>query len=476
MDRAYNYKGLVLLPLFFLMSLQIYSQVDTKGGVLFVEAKYEEKTGERDRIKEAYKLYLEASMYGHSEAMCAIGRFYENGIVVKQDYKEAVKWYTKAIEKGSMEACCNLGEMHFMGRGVDKDLDKTLNIIDKVLQRSSNAPEHYSPYHNMALDLKGRVYIEKGNIKMAEIVWSKIDRKDTDYIYNKNTSFYLYMRDWISKKEYNNIAKLEENKRLNLKSELDVDIPEANDVNNYSFVVIVANENYKRESKVPFALNDGEGFFTYCKKTLGIPDKNIHFISNATLNDIKYNINWLKQVMEVYEGDAKAIFYYAGHGIPDESQKTAYLLPVDGYGSDVTTGYNVDELYTTLGRFPSKGITVFLDACFSGAKREGDMLTSARGIAIKVKKSNPTGNMVVFSAAQSDETAYSYDEQQHGMFTYYLLKKLQETKGDATLGEISDYVTSEVRKQSIVINGKMQTPTLTSSSAVGDAWRNWKLK
>ena len=104
------------------------------------------------------------------------------------------------------------------------------------------------------------------------------------------------------------------------------------------------------------------------------------------------------------------------------------------------------------------------------------MPASARGVAIKAKKSNPVGNMVVFSAAQGDETAYPYKEQRHGMFTYYLLKKLQETKGEATLGEISDYVTSEVRKQSIVINGKMQTPTLTSSSAIGDAWRNWKLK
>ena len=180
--------------------------------------------------------------------------------------------------------------------------------------------------------------------------------------------------------------------------------------------------------------------------------------------------------MEVYEGDAKAIFYYAGHGIPDESQKTAYLLPVDGYGSDVTTGYNVDELYATLGRLPSKGITIFLDACFSGAKREGDMLTSARGIAIKVKRSNPTGNMVVFSAAQSDETAYSYDEQQHGMFTYYLLKKLKETKGEITLGELGEYVTTQVKRQSIVLNGKLQTPIISPSIQVGDSWKSWKLK
>ena len=98
------------------------------------------------------------------------------------------------------------------------------------------------------------------------------------------------------------------------------------------------------------------------------------------------------------------------------------------------------------------------------------------GVAIKVKETAPKGNMIVFSAAQGDETAYPYKEQGHGMFTYYLLKKLQETKGEATLGEISDYVTSEVRKQSIVINGKMQTPTLTPSTSVGNAWRNWEIK
>ena len=83
--------------------------------------------------------------------------------------------------------------------------------------------------------------------------------------------------------------------------------------------------------------------------------------------------------------------------------------------------------------------------------------------------------MIVLSASQNDETAYPYKEKGHGLFTYYLLKKIQETKGDVSFGELADYVTTEVKKQSIVINGKMQTP-LASPSNDATEWRNWKLR
>lgn len=144
-------------------------------------------------------------------------------------------------------------------------------------------------------------------------------------------------------------------------------------------------------------------------------------------------------------------------------------------GNDVSTGYSLDKLYDDLSSKPAKSVVVFLDACFSGAKRDGGMLASARGVAIKAKQNAPKGNMVVLSASQGDETAYPYKGKGHGMFTYYLLKKLQETKGDVSLGELSDYVTSEVKKQSIVVNGKMQTPLVSPSSSATD-WRNWKLR
>jgi hypothetical protein len=84
--------------------------------------------------------------------------------------------------------------------------------------------------------------------------------------------------------------------------------------------------------------------------------------------------------------------------------------------------------------------------------------------------------MVVLSAAQGKETAYPYREKEHGMFTYFLLKKLQETKGNATLGEISNYVITNVEQKSIVVNGRSQTPMVIPSMILKDIWQDIKLK
>lgn len=261
-----------------------------------------------------------------------------------------------------------------------------------------------------------------------------------------------------------------------LRSDVDENIPRATERNDKTFAVIIANENYRSEANVPFALNDGKIFRQYCQQTLGLPEENIRFVGDATLNNLKHELKWLTDILTTYNGEAKAIFYYAGHGVPNESNQSAYLLPVDGFGSDVSTGYLLDDLYQTLGNTPNAGVTVFLDACFSGAKREGDMMVAARAIAIKVKKNVPIGNMVVFAAAQSDETAYQNDKEKHGMFTYYLLKKLQETGGDVTLKELGDYITTEVSRSSLKLNNKSQTPSVIPSASLMDTWKTWKLK
>lgn len=258
-------------------------------------------------------------------------------------------------------------------------------------------------------------------------------------------------------------------------SDVDVDIPQGTGGNDNTFAIIFANENYQEEVKVDYALNDGEMFKTYCQKVLGIPEDNVHIRKDATLNNIKGEISWIQKVAEAYKGQARFIIYYAGHGIPDEKTGTSYLLPVDGKGTMLETGYSLKDFYTQLGEMPSAGVTVFMDACFSGSKRGDGMLASARGVAIKAKPQAPQGKMVVFSAAHGDETAYPFKEKEHGLFTYYLLKKLKETSGNVSLGELGQFITDQVSRKSIVTNGKSQTPTIVPSEAFGDTWKSMKL-
>lgn len=256
------------------------------------------------------------------------------------------------------------------------------------------------------------------------------------------------------------------------KADVDTDIPQCKRSNDRTFAVIVANENYSKLAKVPFALNDGKTFCEYCRRTLGLPQSNIRFYGDATYGTMLAAVNDIEKIAAAYNGDIRVIFYYAGHGAPNESTQEAFLMPVDAYGVGTEACYSLDRLYNELGALGAKNVTVFLDACFSGSTRDGAMLASARGVAIKPKAVSPHGNMVVFSAASADETALPYNDKGHGLFTYFLLKKLQQSEGNVTFGELGDYITEQVRQKSTVVNRKSQTPTVTVAPALAQTWKS----
>lgn len=159
------------------------------------------------------------------------------------------------------------------------------------------------------------------------------------------------------------------------KSDVDTNIPSSWIVNDKTFAVIIANEKYQSVTEVDYAENDGNMFREYCHKTLGVPEKNIHFVPNATLVNMWAQVDWLESIAKAYDGDASLIFYYAGHGIPDEGTRDAYLLPVDGSGSNVKTGYKLSELYSSLSKFPTRQTVVLLDACFQEPNEQGTCLS-----------------------------------------------------------------------------------------------------
>ena len=259
-------------------------------------------------------------------------------------------------------------------------------------------------------------------------------------------------------------------------SDVDKNIPVSKKNSTNTFAFIIANENYP-DAPVPYSLNDGRMFKEYCHKTLGLPEKNINLYEDATLGSTITAVERMKQIAEAYEGEACVIFYYAGHGFPDDKQQTAYLLPIDGDASSITTtGYSLAKLYKEISQLKLKSSIVFLDACFSGAKREDQMLASSRGVAIKVKDEMPQGNMLVFSAAQGDETAHQLEDKHHGLFTYYLLKELQATSGEIDMGTLTTNVTKQVKRQSVVINNKKQTPTVVPSQSMANSWQKIRLK
>lgn len=256
-----------------------------------------------------------------------------------------------------------------------------------------------------------------------------------------------------------------------LDTSIDVNNPPSTSlVSDNTFALIIANEHYEMTKGVEMAQNDGLAFKEYCTKTLGISKNNIKYYPDATFGIMSKAFRDIKGIADAFEGKINLIVYYAGHGIPDNATKDAYIMPVDADGTDPNICYSLNKFYTMLKDMNLNQAVVFLDACFSGTQRDGDMIVAARGVAIKPKEEKPQGRIVVLSATSDEEAAYSYKTKQHGMFSYFLLKKLQETKGKTTLGELTDYVTKQVRQQSIVVNGKTQTPNLYVSDDIKPSW------
>ncbi|MBM3437369.1 MAG: caspase family protein, partial [Bacteroidetes bacterium] len=171
---------------------------------------------------------------------------------------------------------------------------------------------------------------------------------------------------------------------------------------------------------------------------------------------------------------AELFFYYAGHGLPDESTHIPYLIPVDVSAANLSSAIKLGDLYNKLSETGAGRITVFLDACFTGGGRESGLL-AARSVKVKPKDDLIFGNMVVFSASSGEQSSLPNQAEKHGMFTYFLLKKLQESHGNVTYGELAGYIKHEVSLESIRKNSKEQDPSVLISAQIENVWESWML-
>lgn len=264
-----------------------------------------------------------------------------------------------------------------------------------------------------------------------------------------------------------------------LRSDVDRNIPTTETHNAHRYAIIIGNEDYhsyqkdlNSEQDVPFAAEDANVFKSYCVKTLGIDDRNVVLLNNATSAKMNQDIDFITR-LAARDPEAEIVFYYAGHGFPDEKTKKPFLIPVDVNAANLTSAISLYELYSKLSNTGAKKVTVFLDACFSGGGRDAGLMAS-RGIRVTPRKDALSGNIVVFSATSADQTALPYANKYHGMFTYFLLKKLQESQGQCTYSELFRYLSKNVGDYSIRVNRKDQTPEVNTAPQVQDTWGEWR--
>jgi hypothetical protein len=336
-------------------------------------------------------------------------------------------------------------------------------------------------------DSKELVFEFQANKKYTEKtipITVKITEKFGKYAQNKDVAATLDARSagttiTIASNATDNTVDIQ---TASLTADVDKNIPQIEIKYPNRYALIIGNEDYtsrqdglSTEINVAFAANDARIFKEYAVNTLGVEERNVFLLINATAGEMSQKIELVCQILSRLGESAELIFYYAGHGFPDENTKIPYLIPVDVSATNLSSAIKLNNVYSKFAATNAKRVTIFLDACFTGGGREAGLL-AARSVKVKPKNEILSGNMVVFAATSEDQSALPYKAKQHGMFSYFLFKKLQETKGDVTYGDLEKYLRDKVSIESLRINSKAQDPKASVSYDAENVWENWKIR
>lgn len=254
---------------------------------------------------------------------------------------------------------------------------------------------------------------------------------------------------------------------------IDNNIPKVNQQNEETFAFIFANENYKNCPGADFSINDGKIFEKYCNQTLGIPETNIKYYEDATFGNIQSAMKKIQDIADVYDGDAKIIFYYSGLGNTVEGER--YILPSDASLASVkTTGISVNNVLQILNSLNTKYTLALFDAPFNGTDKSGKLLESARGVRVKSKAPYLSGKTIAVFGSSEDKNNYCYKDYGHGLLTYSFLEQIQKTKGEISIKTMLDNAISNVGKQSLKEFNDIQKPQLIISETMGNNWQSLK--
>jgi len=261
--------------------------------------------------------------------------------------------------------------------------------------------------------------------------------------------------------------------------DVDADIPATAMKNPDGIAVVIGNRTYKHQDMPPveYAHNDAESVKKYLIKTLGYREENIFLEKDIT----KARFEALFGISGNHRGilydyikpsQSDVFIYYSGHGLADLEDMQGYFVPVDSDPAKIAfNGYALALFYENLSKLETRRITIILDACFSGGTNSGEFLIkSASPALIRVNTDNIVqSNTAVLTSSDADQISSWYDEQGHGLFSYFFLKGLGgaadlNQDSQITFQEIYDYVSD--RSEGVpywarrLHGGREQTPML----------------
>ncbi len=237
-----------------------------------------------------------------------------------------------------------------------------------------------------------------------------------------------------------------------------------------SYALVVGIERYRDVPSPTGARADAESFARVVRTTLGVPEANVKVAldDRATRSDIEKQLEWMQA--NVQPG-GRVYFYFSGHGAPDASAGTPYLLPYDGDPKFLArTALPLAGVLKTLGETKARDVLAVVDSCFSGAGGRSVLPDGARPL-VRVKEASVAPRLALLTASSGAEISGPAPDGNGGLFTRYVNEGLGRGQADIngdgqiSLQELSEWVRPRVARDAKRDN-RDQTPSMQVGSGL----------
>jgi hypothetical protein len=221
------------------------------------------------------------------------------------------------------------------------------------------------------------------------------------------------------------------------------------------------------ENQLDWAVADAEAISDLLIRKYGFEKNNVILLKDAqaTKANIMEKLNSFSDADMVDREDC-VIVYFSGHGqtvpLPRGAGEMGFLIPYDAKIGSLSGAPNavdyrkyciaMNELNDATKTIPAKHIIFIVDACYSGlvlGGQRGGIKTNIPNYLSKVAK---TDVQQMITAGGKGETANELPNLGHGVFTYKLLKGLEDELAD----ENGDHVITGTELYSYLTNAVLQ--------------------